>query len=271
MTFWRIGIPAGDAERAADVLYLCGSVGGFEEDAASGPMFRAVFSSVEAARSAREMLRARGIEAAAEERVEDEDWSAAYRAGLEAFDVAGFRIDARDEPDRAAARPERFLHIPAAGAFGTGLHESTRGILRFLDRDDLAGKTVLDVGCGTAILAIAAARLGASRCVAFDTDPEAVFEARKNLVRNPTKGVALFLGGIECLSGSFDRVLANMIWEEVSPLLPAIAKLLSPGGVAVFSGILDERESAAAAGLRAVGLEIRNVEREGEWRTIEAG
>ncbi len=271
MTFFRIEIPAGDAERAAEVLYRCGSAGGFETDGQAGPVFVAVFPSAEQARCARELLRARGIAASAERAVEEEDWSASYRANLEPFSVAGFTIDARDEPGERSGPAQRFLHIPAAGAFGTGLHESTRGILRFLEKDDVSGKRCLDVGCGTAILAIAAARLGAERCVAFDVDPEAVFEARKNLVRNRMEGrVSLFLGGVECLAGEFDRVVANMIWEEVAPLIPSIAKLLSPEGTVVLSGILDERESAAVEGLRAAGLAIRSVEKDGEWRTIGA-
>ncbi len=272
MTFSRIEIPAGDAERAAEVLYLCASAGGFEADGEAGPVFVAVFSSAEQARAARELLRERGIASSAESAVEDEDWNASYRARLEPFSIAGFTIDARDEPGERSGPAERFLHIPAAGAFGTGLHESTRGILRFLEKEDISGKRVLDAGCGTAILAIAAARLGARWCVAFDVDPEAVFESRKNLIRNPTTArISLLLGGIECLAGEFDRVLANMIWEEVAPLIPPIAKLLSSNGVVVLSGILDERESDAVAGLRAAGLKVRSIEKDGEWRTIAGG
>ena len=272
MTFTAIELSPGDAENVSDLLYLCGSIGGFETETSSGTVFVAVFRDAGAAREARRLVRERGIDVAPERTIENRDWNAAYRSRLAPFSAGGFLIDARDEPDPAPPVPsERCLHIPAAAAFGTGLHESTRGILRFLETDDLSGKSVLDVGCGTAILAIAAARQGALACVAFDVDPDAVFEARKNLVRNPTKArVAIFLGGIECLAGSFDRILANMIWEEVSPLLPAIASLLSPGGVVVLSGILDEREQDAIRGLRAVELEPRSIAKDGEWRTIAA-
>ncbi|MGH9442783.1 MAG: 50S ribosomal protein L11 methyltransferase [Thermoanaerobaculia bacterium] len=272
MRFFRIEIPAGDGDRAAEVLYRCGSAGGFEAEGRFGPVFFAVFPSIEGARTARELLRARGIDAGPEEPVQDEDWNASYRSRLEPFDIAGFRIEARDEPGGPApADPAKFLHIPAAGAFGTGFHESTRGILRFLAGDTLGGKNVLDAGCGTGILAIAAARLGAARCVAFDVDPEAAFESRRNLARNPTGGrVAILLGGIECVAGSFDRILANMIWEEVSPLLSSMARLLAPGGLVVLSGILDEREFEAVAGLEASSLMVERKESDGEWRTLTA-
>ncbi len=270
MIFTSIDLSPGDAENVSDLLYLCGSIGGFETEREGEPVFIAVFASNEAAREARRLFRDRGISAGPERTIENEDWNAGYRARLTPFSVGGFLIDARDEADAPpAGMEEMFLHIPAAGAFGTGLHESTRGILKFLEKDDIEGKRVLDVGCGTGILAIAAARRGASRIVAFDVDPDAVFEARKNLARNPTKArVSLFLGGIECLVGEVDRVLANMIWEEVAPLASSIAKILSPGGIVVLSGILDERESAAVAGLRAAGLEVRSVEKDGEWRVI---
>ncbi|HET9795360.1 MAG TPA: 50S ribosomal protein L11 methyltransferase [Thermoanaerobaculia bacterium] len=150
------------------------------------------------------------------------------------------------------------------------MHASTRGILLWLDGADLAGRRVLDVGCGSAILAIAAERRGASAAVAFDLDADAVFEARRNLERNGARRVRLYAGELAALAGRFDVVLANMIWEESSPLVPSMAALLPPGGRVVLSGILDEREGDARRGIDAAGLELESVESEDEWRTAVA-
>jgi len=110
---------------------------------------------------------------------------------------------------------------------------------------------------------------GAAGVVAFDVDLDAVVEARRNLFRNSAIGaVRLVAGPLASIGGAFDLILANMIWEEVEPLVAGLASRLAPGGTAVFSGILDEREAAARAGLTAAGFRIANVESDGEWRTI---
>ena len=161
------------------------------------------------------------------------------------------------------------MWVPAHGAFGTGLHASTRGLLRWIDGEELSGRRVLDVGCGSGILAIAAERRGAA-AVAFDLDADAVFEAHRNLVRNRARRVQVFAGELRAVASTFDVVLANMIWEESAPLVAGIARRLAPGGVALFSGILDERESAAIGGLVAAGLRIGSIQPDEEWRTISA-
>ena len=232
-------------------------------------MFIAAFPDAESARRAHVLLRADRIDSRLEEDVEAPDPFAIHRASLSPFSVGGFRIDPRGEPEGGTEGRET-LWIPAHGAFGTGLHASTRGILRWIDREDLSGRRVLDVGCGSAILAIAAERRGAQSAVAFDLDADAVFEARRNVERNGARRVRLFAGELAALGGAFDVVFANMIWEESGPLVSGIARALSAGGRALFSGILDEREGAAVEGFRAAALAIVSVEHDEEWRTIAA-
>jgi len=264
--YWRIRLAAADADRASGALYRGGTLGGWEDEAAGA--FFAAFADAGSARAALALLRAEGVPARLEEDVPEPDPFAAYRASLAPFDVGGFRIDPRGEPD-GGSEGSKTLWIPAHGAFGTGLHASTRGILRWIDADDLSGQRELDAGCGSGILAIAAARRGAA-ATAFDVDADAVFEARRNVARNGAPAVALFAGGIGALSGAFDAALANMIWEESQPIVAALAGRLAPGGSAVFSGILDARESDAAAGIEAAGLAVASIEGDGEWRTIVA-
>ena len=271
MIFARIRLRLSDAEAASEALFLAGSLGSWEEESASGAFLSAAFSTLQDAQSAARRLGERGIPFEIDERVEAGDPFEDFRESLSPFSVGVFWIDPRAESAGEAPKGSVALHVPAACAFGTGLHESTRGILRPLGRGAAEGRRVLDVGCGSAILAIAAARCGAKKATGFDTDADAVFEARRNLSRNAVgDSVALFAGGIEALRGLFDLVLANMIWEEVTPLLPSVVALLAEEGDAYFSGILDLRQDEAVGGIERAGLSVLEIESEGEWRTIRA-
>ena len=266
----RLLIAPEDAERAWSALFREGALGGWEREEPPPAVFVAAFPDAGSARRARELLAAEGIPAALEEDVAAPDPFAVHRASLSPFSIGRFHIDPRGEPD-GGREGEATLWIPAHGAFGTGLHASTQGILRWIDARDLSGLRVLDVGCGSGILAIAAERRGAEEAVAFDLDADAVFEARRNLGRNRARRVRLFAGELAALAGAFDAVFANMIWEESAPLVEPIARRLAPGGIALFSGILDERESAAIGGIVSTGLEVVSISADGEWRTIAAG
>jgi ribosomal protein L11 methyltransferase len=268
-TYSRLLIAPGDAERAWDGLYRSGALGGWEREEPPPAVFVAAFEDAGSARRAHDFLAAEGIAATIEEDVAAPDPFAAHRASLSPFSIGRFRIDPRGEPE-GGTEGGLTLWIPAHGAFGTGLHASTRGILEWIDAEDLSGRRVLDVGCGSGVLAIAAERRGATAAVAFDCDADAVFEARRNLGRNRGCRVRLFAGELAALGGAFDAVFANMIWEESAPLVEGIALRMAAGGVALFSGILDERESAAVGGIVAAGLAVDSIVADGEWRTIAA-
>lgn len=272
MTRFLVLISPGDFDCAAESLYRAGYSGAAEEVRGGKSFLAVVFESPELADLARRLLEAEAIACRREDVVEEGDPFAAFRESLSPFSVGRFRLDPREEASPDAEPDAVFLHIPANCAFGTGLHESTRGILRDIDEAAPVGLSLLDAGCGSAILSIAAVKKGARRAVAFDIDPEAVFEARRNLSRNGVADrVPLFAGGVEAIGGAFDGILANMIWEELAPIVPDLAERLRAGGTAIFSGILEEREQEACAGIRATGMRILSVSRDGEWRTIRAG
>jgi ribosomal protein L11 methyltransferase len=160
-------------------------------------------------------------------------------------------------------------------AFGTGLHPTTRlclGALEQLaDRGAVAGARVLDVGCGSGILAIAAARLGAGRVVGVDTDPIAVEATTSNARRNRVSRQVVARGGsLPSGEAPFDLVLANLIASVLIALAEALSAELRPGGFLLASGIYIDREAEVRAALAAVGLDVGERTAEGDWVALEA-
>jgi ribosomal protein L11 methyltransferase len=154
-------------------------------------------------------------------------------------------------------------------AFGTGEHETTRGALRLLSRVVRAGDVVADLGAGSAVLAIAAAKLGAARVAAIEMDPDAIGNAEANVIRNGVADRVRVIEGFAQmllpLVAPVRVVTANIISSVVIELLPAIMSALVDDGQAVLSGILrDERDSMLAV-LGESGWRVEGEDAEGEW------
>jgi ribosomal protein L11 methyltransferase len=196
------------------------------------------------------------------EAVPDRDWHRAWREGVEPVRVGNLRIA---PPWKAQAGD---VVIEPAQAFGTGHHETTAGSLAALQDVELDGRRVLDVGTGSGVLAIAAARLGAHRVVAVDIDPEAVRAAAANAARN---GVAIDIraGSLEAAPEAFDVVIANLDTATLHDLASGLADRLTPAGTLVASGVARERLDDAVAALRGAGLQIQ-VRTGPEWAVLVA-
>ncbi len=139
------------------------------------------------------------------------------------------------------------IHLDPGLAFGTGTHPTTALCLEWLDGADLEGATVVDYGCGSGILAVAALRLGAARVIALDHDPQALAATAENARRN---GVAerLEVRDKPPAPGTADLVLANILANVLIDLAPVIGALPRPGGALVLSGLLeDQAEDVARA------------------------
>jgi ribosomal protein L11 methyltransferase len=164
------------------------------------------------------------------------------------------------------------IDIDPQMAFGTGEHATTRGCLRLLDEVLTPGDRVVDVGSGSAILAIAAARLGAREVIAVEYDPDANLNARENLEGN---GVADRVKIVEQMAdaalldelGPFDLVLANILSGVIRPLLPAFHVALggTPEGRLIVSGILRTEAPLVVHDAEAAGFRVVEIDEEEEW------
>jgi ribosomal protein L11 methyltransferase len=165
--------------------------------------------------------------------------------------------------------PARTIVIDPGMAFGTGEHATTRGVVRLMQRVIAPGQTVADLGAGSAVLAIAAAKLGAARVAAVEMDEEAIANAEENVARNRVADRVRVIHGdalvILPLLAPVDAVLANIISSVLVALLPAIGDALAPGGRAILSGVLQEERDALVAVLDATGWRVLDEDREDIW------
>jgi len=244
----------------------------------SGDSLTIFFRDTSARDAARQAIAAAfpGAVVAARE-VDDEDWARRSQENLQPITIGRLTVCPRPLPSGPGeARPDpRTIVIQPSMGFGTGHHATTRLCLLALQREELAGRAVLDIGTGSGILAIAAARLGAARAVGIDHDPDAIQAARENLALNPgvhgvTFALVEFGGGGEevrlkadTTTTTGDIVLANLTGALLAREARRILAAVSPGGRLIVSGLLDaEREDVAAAFKTATVL---SESREDEW------
>jgi len=169
-------------------------------------------------------------------------------------------------------------HAPEAGevvieinpslAFGTGHHETTRLCIAFIEEAARTGKvgSMLDVGCGSAILAISAYKLGIGNVTAFDTDPIAISESRKNAERNSVLGkIRFFCGFIQSVRGVYDLIVANVYLEPIYHMREEFKSRLAEGGRLIVSGIPGRIRDEALRCLVDAGFKLDKEVVEGEW------
>lgn len=203
----------------------------------------------------------------------ERDWRDSWKRYYRPLRIGGHLVIKPSWAKHEVRAGDTVIEIDPGMAFGTGQHPTTAMCLRALESRLRPGDRVLDVGAGTGILAIAAARLGAERVLALDIDPQAVKSARENAAAN---GVA---GAIEVREGtlpdgiereSFDLIVANISSVTIERLAPAFAAALRDGGRLIASGFLDDTVAALRRSFGEAGLAVEKVEAEGVWRAMTA-
>jgi ribosomal protein L11 methyltransferase len=206
--------------------------------------------------------------------VPETDWVAHVRRELSPVEAGRFFVYGAHDADKVPV--DRIaLRIEAAMAFGTGHHGTTLGCLCALDRLVEAGwkpARVADVGCGTAVLAMAAARVWEAEIVASDIDAVAVEVAEANLAPNGLAGRVACVEaagfGHPALEGPFDLVFANILMGPLLDLAPDMARVVSEGGHVILSGILVEQADKVAEAYGEAGFNLANREDIVDWTTL---
>ena len=211
---------------------------------------------------------------------EDKDWINNWKEYFHQFYVDDILIIPSWEEQKPEDADKMVIHIDPGTAFGTGMHETTQLCMRQLKKYVTDGTMLLDVGTGSGILSIVALKLGAQHAVGTDLDPCAVSAVEENL---ETNGIApekmdMILGniiddkavqdqvGYEC----YDVVTANILADVLVMLTPEVVAHMKKGAIYITSGILDVKEQTVTDAVKAAGLEVVEVTRQGEWVCVTA-
>lgn len=206
-----------------------------------------------------------------EEPIPDQDWEQEWRKNITPVQIAPHFWVRPSWVDFVAPDGHKVLIIDPKMTFGSGHHETTRLAATWTEEVGGNSKRVLDVGCGTGILALVAANMGGENVIAFDIDPMIADNGAENLRQN-TRGnrVRAFVGPIESLRTlpRFDLIIANMIRQEIFPLLDAFCSRMQPQGKLILSGLLQSEANLTYERLKSTPLEILGEKTEGEWMGI---
>ena len=192
--------------------------------------------------------------------VNEEDWANSWKAYYKPIKI-GERIVIVPAWEKYSAQPDEIVvRMDPGMAFGTGTHETTRLVIRLLEKYVKDGMRVADVGCGSGILAICASKLGAGECKAYDIDPVAVKVANENIkdsgLTNVTCDVSDLLRQVDKTGGTYDVICANIVADIIIRMMPDVGELMDENSVILASGIIVERSEDVINAFVSHGFEI---------------
>ncbi|MDE3259072.1 MAG: 50S ribosomal protein L11 methyltransferase [Gemmatimonadota bacterium] len=277
----RVDLPSHASEAVSELLFGLGSCGlqeragstcaktgltaYFSVERDSGCVVSGLWSGLHALKGDLRNVRVEMAEVASE------DWASSWKSRFKpVYPVPSIVVcppwERVDDPEGGFS-----LVIEPKTAFGTGQHETTRLALKMMHDVVKPGDVVLDVGTGSGILSLAAARLGAARVTGIDTDGLAVENARANLRLNGISGnVAFSMGTLEGITGEFDVVVANIDAPALVRMLPALPSRLATQGNLILGGVQVQEQSELLRAVRAAGLRVKEVVAQNGWLGIRA-
>ena len=259
--------PLSGADAVLAALFAAGSQGVQQEE---GGTLLTHFPPGTDVESVRERIAAADVGASVEVgRADTVDWTEAWKERVRAHALGALTV----APPWLAREhdPARTIVIDPGMAFGTGEHATTRGVVRLMQGVLRPGDVVADLGAGSAVLAIAAAKLGARRVAAIELDEEAIGNAEENVARNGVADRVTVIQGDAAellpLVAPVRVVLANIISSVLAELLPAIRRALTADGAAIISGILLEERAHMLDVVAATGFRLLAEDQEDIWWT----
>ena len=211
---------------------------------------------------------------------DDIDWINNWKQYFHQFYIDDILVIPSWEEAEPAAEQKMVLHIDPGTAFGTGMHETTQLCIRQLKKYVTEDTMLLDVGTGSGILSILALKFGAKKAVGTDLDPCAVEAVRQNCESNgiDKEKFHMLTGNIitekavqdEVGYGCYDIVAANILADVLVPLTPVIVNQMKAGGIYITSGIIDDKEEVVVEAVKKAGLEVLEVNYQGEWVSVTA-
>ncbi len=204
------------------------------------------------------------------QKIEDEDWETNWKGYYKTEKIGEHVVISPSWEEYEAQEGEILVKLDPGMAFGTGKHPTTEHVLRYMEKFIEPHAHIIDVGCGSGILSISAAKMSAGKVLAVDNDPTAIKIAKKNVLFNGVEDTVevclndLLLG----VQGSYDMIVANLIADLIVTLLPQTHAVLQSGGLIILSGILDKKVDSVLGALASEGYEIVDQVLDSEWVTI---
>jgi len=210
--------------------------------------------------------------------LDDTDWTQAWKSFFKPLPIGERILVYPSWEDVSSVFPDRgvrdiLIQIDSGMAFGTGRHSTTIVSLELLEKAIKGGEIVADIGTGSGILAIAAAKLGAKKVIAVDIEPRAVEVAKANCELNGVSNVVQMICGdlTSAITGKFDILVSNILTKILIPMLPDIGSYLNRNSLLILSGILDTEVSEIENSLANEGLRILQTISHEEWVGVMAG
>ena len=215
-----------------------------------------------------------------ESETEDVDWVNNWKQYFHQFYIDDILVIPSWEKVKPEDSDKMVIHIDPGTAFGTGMHETTQLCIRALKKYVTSETEILDVGCGSGILGMLALKFGAKHSLGTDLDPCAIDATHENMEVNGIRKdqYEVMIGNIiddtavQDAVGyeKYDIVAANILADVLVPLTPVIIHQLKPGAVYITSGIIEDKENVVVEAVKAAGLEVLEVNHQGEWVSVVA-